>query len=259
MISEIADISYKILQFSKDTWEFSLSPEQVILSIRILNIQNSTQARVNQIQSNCIHLYSIIHYTTPEDIPQDIWKTLKKRHTFIMLIIDDIYKTLREKISIFPQEFLDTISSILYKKQPIKIRLISHSEHCVIIYLQTLQMDGEILNTNFRIYPENKPHHSNHRNPYLKAPLSCLVIEWCLHPEPYTENSSDKCKYPEVFFGYSPPLVYGFEFVYPHDCVGKEIDDEEIYSKYAHTLILKILIPLHLWYSHSNHVQHRLP
>ncbi len=77
--------------------------------------------------------------------------------------------------------------------------------------------------------PDNNPHphHSNHRNPSPKIPLSCLVIERCLHPEPYTENSSDKCKYPEVFFGYSPPLVYGFEFVYPHDCVGKEIDDEE--------------------------------
>jgi|GEM_PF-6576798 len=95
--SEIADISHKILQFSKGTWELSLSPEQVITSIKILNIQNSTGARVSQIQSNCIHLYSVIHHATPEDIPQDIWKTLRKKQTLVTLIIDDIYKTLREK------------------------------------------------------------------------------------------------------------------------------------------------------------------
>gem|GEM_PF-5245329 len=103
-------------------------------------------------------------------------------------------KHYEKKISISLQEFLDIFSLKLYKKQPIKIEMPSHSEHCVIIYLQTLQMDGSILNTNFHIYPEYEPYHSNNRYPYSKYFFPSFVIQWCLHTEPYTENPSEKRK-----------------------------------------------------------------
>lgn len=53
------------------------------------------------------------------------------------------------------------------------------------------------------------------------------MIEWRLHPEPYTKNSSENRKNPEGFLWYSPPFVDGFQLIYPHDSVGKEVDEEE--------------------------------
>lgn len=54
------------------------------------------------------------------------------------------------------------------------------------------------------------------------------MIKWCGHPEPYTKNPSEKREQPEGFFAYPPPLVDGFEFIYPHDSIGDDIDEEEV-------------------------------
>lgn len=53
------------------------------------------------------------------------------------------------------------------------------------------------------------------------------MIYWCAHTEPYTENPSENRKQPEGFFWYSPPIIDRFEFVYPHDDIREEVDDEE--------------------------------
>ncbi len=54
------------------------------------------------------------------------------------------------------------------------------------------------------------------------------MIEWCLHSEPYTENSSEKSKSPESFLTNPPPLVDRLELIDPHDSVCKNVDEEEV-------------------------------
>jgi hypothetical protein len=64
------------------------------------------------------------------------------------------------------------------------------------------------------------------------------VIHRPLHAEPHTENPSEDWENPEGFLAYAPPLIYRLEFVYPHDGVGAEIEDEEEDEKNIHNSIL---------------------
>lgn len=60
------------------------------------------------------------------------------------------------------------------------------------------------------------------------------MIEWYLHPEPDTIDSSETGEDPEHPLRYPPPLIDRLQFVDPHEGVGEDIEDDEIGEEEVH-------------------------
>ena len=81
----------------------------------------------------------------------------------------------------------------------------------------------------YKVNNNSYPYHSNHWYIHSKLSLSCLMIEWCLHSEPYTSCSSEDREDPESKLRDPPPLIDRSQLIDPHDSIRDDVQDDEVY------------------------------
>ena len=127
---------------------------------------------------------------------------------------------------------ITTISGdILSHTEPITHHMVRtrvfESDDFFLFHDPIIEKSGKKSTLFYKVNNNTSPYNRYQRNSDPKVSPSCFVIERCLHTEPYTKNSSQERKFPECFFGDSPPPVDRFYLVEPHKYVGEEIEDEE--------------------------------
>lgn len=54
------------------------------------------------------------------------------------------------------------------------------------------------------------------------------MIEWVIHPEPYSENPTNNRQNPKRLLTHAPPLINRLDLISPHEKIGNKIDEKNI-------------------------------